>query len=181
MFLTSVIVSIGATLLFAWLVFKPITHQPTGESGPRFQLADLFSLIVLWQYGLFLATTLQREGDGSGRLVVGGVLILVLTTLWFGLATSLSERNVRSGWRRGVVICIGAPLGIAGTICLLPSVMFSIVQLWNPRVSPEKKEWEWVLLACLGAGVVARLSLSWAMRKPAAASGDERDAAVEIE
>jgi hypothetical protein len=180
-FLTSVIVSVGATLLFAWLVFKPITHQRTGESGPRFQLADLFSLIVLWQYGLFLATSIDgNEGDSSGRLVVGGAFILVLTALWLGLCTSLSERNVRSALRRGVVICIGVPLGIVGTIYLLPSVMFSIVRLWNPNAGAEVA-WGWVLLACLGAGVVARLSLNWAMRKPVPTSGDERDAAVEVE
>jgi hypothetical protein len=157
--------SVAASIGFAATVFHPISKRNAPQDGPRFQIVDLFSLVVLWQYGLITAMTL-RGGSlrDSDHLFLSGLLVLVLTALWFGLATTLSDRGVRNALKRWMVTCVAAPAGIAATIVLLPSMMMTVLGMSRTESQIDARQTATVVAGCIAAGIVSRAVLGWATR-----------------
>jgi hypothetical protein len=172
--LVAFFIGIAATIAFAAIVFSPIVERRPRTQEQRFQIADLFSLIVLWQYVL-LANMVLRDGSlrESHYTAFGGLLVLVLSALWYGLATTLSHRGVQSAIRRGAVICLGAPVGVIATIVLLPTVMMLLLGLLRSNGRKDVGESATVLVGCVGAGMASRAVFDWAMwkKRPSADDG----------
>jgi hypothetical protein len=153
------------TIGFAAYLFAPLTGPPTAEPT-KFHLADVFSLVVLWQYPLALITFLRRQNpldDPSGHYVFGTILLAVMTAFWLGLAKTLSRRGVHSSIRRFIVIAISTPLAIAATLILFPTATGAIVTAVKPS-----RDWDaWpagVAIGCIATGLLCRLATVWALR-----------------
>jgi len=155
------------TVAFTVFIFAPILTRKPPQGDGRFQLVDIFSLVVLWQYPLVLAqaikkTLLVQRDFGPFEFVVLGLFEVMVTAVWIGLVRTLSQKGVSGALPRFIVIAIGMPLGILATISVSASmtVTWAAVEDGDDLVVPVT-----VLASSLLGGIASHMAMRWAMSR----------------
>jgi hypothetical protein len=165
---------------FAAFIFAPILTKQLPQDGNRFQLVDIFSLVVLWTYPLALAQAIhkiesvQRDFQAP-EYVALGLFEVVVTAVWIGLAGTLSYKGVNGGLPRFLVIAIGTPLGILATIGLAASTTatWAAVEDGDDLGLPVA-----VMASSLVGGAVSHVAMRWAIsrrRPPVTSPANEHE------
>lgn len=104
---------VGAIIGLGWVVIGPLGGiARTRFTGPRFQLLDLFWLVLLLQPSLIIFGALVRDGQGSHPqwimiyvLIWGGIAVA-----WYGMTSALSQAGVTSAAKRAVAVLVILPM-----------------------------------------------------------------------
>jgi hypothetical protein len=163
---------------FAAYVFAPLVRRPAVGKTPQYQLADVFSLVALWQYPLLLIRLIHKwqvvqRPIQAGEYLLGGAFLLVVTGMWFELIRTLSCLGVQHSARRFVIVAIAAPLGIAISLALVPALLRLCRLFLRPDAEADKSA-AIVVGLCLAIGLACRAAFAWGLRPQVARESADR-------
>ena len=158
--------SIAAAFATAAWIFKPIVERTLESPRRRLQVADLFALVVLWQYALAFDFVMHRQDDGDqSHLLFAVLLAVVLTALWYGVAGTLSNRGVNSAVCRLICLCVGVPLGLASALLVVPVSLMLCEMIFEPD-SPDNDFLRLYAAGILGVAIVTSRGILSRTSKP---------------
>lgn len=160
-------VSLAMALVTAAWIFKPIVERTRQTSSHSLRVADLFALVVLWQYALALDLVLHwKDNSDPSHIVFAVLLAVVLTGLWYGLAGTLSARGVFAVVRRLICLGVGVPLGLASTLLIPPVSLMLYAAIFEPNSRDSDFEGVYAAGTLVFAIAMSRCILSWSSMPP---------------